>query len=160
MTTRLPTSAADFVRSINEHDPAAFIALFADSAVVVDVDVDRKVRGLDAIKAWSEKEIFTPLVTLDVIGVAVHGDETIVTAKVDGEFDRTGLPDPLIMDNVIRAEGGRIASLTCRLTVERVDPSIRETRRSPRGEKCLLSMTDRPTRGPRADSIGSRCECN
>jgi hypothetical protein len=33
-------------------------------------------------------------VTLEVTAVAAKGGETIVTTKVDGNFDRTGLPDP------------------------------------------------------------------
>jgi hypothetical protein len=32
MSTRLPPIAADYVRSINDHDPAAFHALFAEKA--------------------------------------------------------------------------------------------------------------------------------
>jgi hypothetical protein len=53
MTAELPLAAAAYVRSINDHDAAAFIALFADSAIVNDVG--REFRGLTAIKAWSEK---------------------------------------------------------------------------------------------------------
>jgi hypothetical protein len=78
-------------------------------------------RGLAAIKAWSEKEIFIPLVTLEVIGVVVHGEETILTTKVDGNFDRTGLPDPVIINAAIQADGGRIVSLTCRLAGEGIE---------------------------------------
>src|SRR2546426_12608180 len=117
MTTAFPPAVAAYVRSINHHDAGAFIALFADSAVVNDVG--REFRGLAAIKAWSEKEIFAPLVTLDVIGVADDGLETVLTTRVDGNFDRTGLPDPVIISHAIKADGGRIVSLTCRLTGER-----------------------------------------
>jgi hypothetical protein len=38
-----------------------------------------------------------------------------VTVKVDGTFDRTGLPNPLVMDPCVTVVGDRIASLTCRL---------------------------------------------
>jgi hypothetical protein len=117
MTTQLPAAAAAYVRSINDHDAGAFIALFADSAVVNDAG--REFRGLAAIKAWSEKEIFAPLVTLEVIGVADHGVETVITTRVDGNFDRTGLPDPVMINHSITAAGARIISLTCRLTGER-----------------------------------------
>ena len=117
MTTELPPAAAAYIRSINDHDAAAFIALFADSAVVNDVG--REFRGRAAIKAWSEQDIFAPLVTLEVIGVADHGVETVVTTRVDGNFDRTGLPDPVIIDHSIRIAEGRIIELTCRLAGER-----------------------------------------
>ena len=117
MTTALPPAAAAYVGSINDHDADAFIGLFADTAVVNDVG--REFRGLAAIKAWSEKEIFAAQVTLEVIGVAHQGVETVLTTRVDGNFDRTGLPDPVIINHSIKAAGGRIVGLTCRLAGER-----------------------------------------
>jgi hypothetical protein len=54
-------------------------------------------------------------VTLEVIDVADRDGETIVTTKVDGNFDRTGLPNPVIINHHITAEGGKIVRLTCRL---------------------------------------------
>lgn len=116
MTTPLPPTAAAYVRAINDHDPAAFIPLFAEGAVVRDIG--REFRGPAAIAAWSESEIFTPQVTLEVIDVADRGGETVVTAKVDGNFDRTGLPDPVVIDHRITSEGGKIVDLTCRLVGE------------------------------------------
>ena len=41
--------------------------------------------------------------------------ETLITTKVDGNFDRTGLPDPVVIIHHITVEGDRIARLTCRL---------------------------------------------
>jgi hypothetical protein len=37
-----------------------------------------------------------------------------VTAKVDGTFDRTGLPDPLVLSHHITVKEGKIAMLRCR----------------------------------------------
>jgi hypothetical protein len=88
MTIQLSPTAAAYVRSINDHDPAAFNALFAGGAVVNDVG--REFRGTDAIKAWSDREIFDAQVTLEVIDVAEHDCETVLTSNVDGTFDRTG----------------------------------------------------------------------
>jgi ketosteroid isomerase-like protein len=116
MTTKLPAPAAAYVRSINDHDAAAYMALFADGALVNDAG--REFRGRAAIKAWSDREVFAPLVTLEVIDVAERGGETIVTTKVDGNFDRTGLPDPVIIDHHITAGAGKIVGLTCRLAGE------------------------------------------
>lgn len=113
MKTELPPTAAAYVRSINDHDAAPFIALFSDSAVVDDNG--REFKGRAAIKAWSDREVFAPLVTLEVVEVARRGDQTVVTTRVDGNFDRTGLPDPVIIDHAIMTEGGRIIGLTCRL---------------------------------------------
>jgi len=113
MTTQLPPTASSYVRSINDHDPAAFIALFADGAVVNDVG--REFRGRAAIKAWSDREIFDAQVTLEVIDVADREGETVVTTKVDGTFDRTGLPNPVIINHHITAQDGKIVGVTCRL---------------------------------------------
>jgi hypothetical protein len=113
MTNQLPAAASAYVRSINDHDAATFAALFAAGAVVNDVG--REFRGAAAIKDWSEREVFGPRVTLDVIGVADRAGETVVTTRVDGNFDRTGLPDPVVINHHIIAEGGKIVALTCRL---------------------------------------------
>jgi hypothetical protein len=117
MTTQLPATAAAYVRAINGRDAAAFIALFADTAVVNDVG--REFRGRAAIKDWSDREIFAARVTLEVIDVADRDGETVITTKVEGNFDRTGLPDPVIINHHITAEGGKIVGLTCRLAAER-----------------------------------------
>src|SRR6266516_5266009 len=113
MTKQMSPTAAAYVRSINEHDPATFNALFAEGAVVNDNG--REFRGSASIKAWSDREIFDAQVTLEIIDVADRDGETVVTTKVDGNFDRTGLPDPVIIDHQITADGGKIVGLTCRL---------------------------------------------
>ena len=117
MTTPLPQTVAAYIRAINHHDAAAFITLFADGAVVNDVG--REFRGLAAIKAWSDREIFEAQVALEVVDVADRNGETVVTAKVDGNFDRTGLPDPLILSHHIMVEGDKIVGLTCQLAGEK-----------------------------------------
>jgi len=113
MTIQLPPTAAAYVRSINSQDAGGFLALFADDATVDDVG--REFQGRAAIKAWSDREIFAPLVTLDVMGVAERAGEIVLTSKVDGNFDKTGLPDPVIIDHFLTTDGGRIVRLTCRL---------------------------------------------
>jgi hypothetical protein len=116
MTTQLPTIASAYVRSINDHDPDAFIALFANDAVVNDVG--REFRGIAAIKTWSDREIFDAQVTLEVIDMVERDGENVVTTKVDGNFDRTGLPEPVIINHHITAKSGRIVGLACRLAGE------------------------------------------
>jgi hypothetical protein len=118
MSTNLTQPVAAYIRATNDHDAAAFIALFADGAVVNDVG--REFRGPAAIKAWSDREIFDARVTLEVIDAADRDGETVVTAKVDGNFDRTGLPDPLILTHHITVEGAKIVRLACRLAGEKV----------------------------------------
>ncbi len=113
MTTQLPALARSYVEAINGHDPAAFLSLFADHAIVDDAG--REFRGLDAIKAWSDREIFAAEVTLEVIDHSERDGESVITSKVDGNFDRTGLPDPVIITHRIAVDGDKITGLTCRL---------------------------------------------
>src|SRR5262249_16039686 len=95
------------------HDAALFISLFADNAVVDDIG--REFCGPADSKAWSDREVFGVQVTLEVIDIANHDGETIITAKVDGTFDRTGLPDPLILVHYLAFEDNKIVRLRCRL---------------------------------------------
>jgi hypothetical protein len=82
----LPPTAA-CVRSTDDYNPAAFNALFAEGTTVSDAD--REFRRAAAIDAGREARVF-----LEVVHVANQGGETVVTTKVDGNFARTGFPDP------------------------------------------------------------------
>ncbi|MBK9387294.1 MAG: nuclear transport factor 2 family protein [Planctomycetes bacterium] len=111
ISKRLPQPVAAYIRATNEHDVAAFIACFTEDAEVNDAA--REFRGIEAIRAWSEREIVAPRVTLEVLDVAKINGEVIVTTKVDGNFDRTGLPDPVIIDHHVTLANERICRLTC-----------------------------------------------
>jgi hypothetical protein len=81
-------------------------------------DVGREIRGIAAIKEWANREIFAVHVTLEVMEVVERDSQTIVTMKIDGTFDRAGLPDPLLMEHCFTVAGDKIAALTCRLAGE------------------------------------------
>jgi hypothetical protein len=81
-------------------------------------DVGREFRGAAAIKDWAAREIFAVNVRLDVMEVVERDGQTIVTVKIDGTFDRTGLPDPLLMNHSFTVADDKIATLTCRLAGE------------------------------------------
>jgi hypothetical protein len=109
MKPQVPTLIESYVRATNSHDAASFLSLFADSAVVQDIN--REFRGTDSIKAWSDREIFDVRVTLEVIDFTSRDGEAIVTAEVDGTFDRTGLPDPLILVHYFAVKDDKIVRL-------------------------------------------------
>src|SRR4029079_9657373 len=92
----------------------AFAETAADENATVN-DAGREFRGLAAIKKWSDREIMDAQVRFDVLDIAQSNDEVTVTTKVDGNFDRTGLPDPVIISHHITAAGDKIVGLTCRL---------------------------------------------
>lgn len=113
MPVTLPKAAANYIHATNTHDAQAFIRCFDENAIVLDAG--RELRGLADIKTWSDHEIMEPLVTLEVRSVAERGGDVIITTQVEGNFDRTGLPDPLIIDHQITLADGRITRLQCRL---------------------------------------------
>jgi len=108
-TLNLPEPVASYVRAVNAGATDVFRASFADDAVVVDVN--RELRGLDAITAWAGADIFGAHVHFDVLDVTERQGRTIVRVQIDGTFDRTGLPDPLVMNHEFRVAEGKIAEL-------------------------------------------------
>ena len=111
--TTMPKPVEAYIRAINDRDADAFQSSFAPDAVVKDVG--REIRGITAIKEWADREIFAANVTLEVMAVVERDSQTVVTVKVDGTFDRTGLPNPLVMDHCFIIAGERIVALACRL---------------------------------------------
>jgi len=105
----LPEPIDKYLRAVNAGAKEEFPASFADDAVVVDVN--RELRGLDAITAWAAADIFGAHVKLDVLDITERQGRTIVSIKIDGTFDRTGLPDPLVMSHEFTVAEGKIAEL-------------------------------------------------
>ena len=108
-TNNLPEPVASYVRAVNAGAREEFRATFASDAVVVDVN--RELSGLDAITDWASADIFGARVHVDILNVTERQGRTLVLLKVDGTFDRTGLPDPLVMGHEFRLAEGKIAEL-------------------------------------------------
>jgi ketosteroid isomerase-like protein len=109
MTTELTGVAAEYVRAVNAHDTAAVVALFADDAYVNDAR--REFQGIEAIGKWIAKEITGDNVTMTVREVLERPDETILRSLYDGDFDRSGLPDEIVLTDYLRLRDGKIDSL-------------------------------------------------
>jgi hypothetical protein len=60
-------------------------------------DARREFVGRDAILASADKEIFGDNVTLAVERAYEQHGNIIVHGRVDGNFDKTNLPDPVIL---------------------------------------------------------------
>lgn len=116
MAIKLPVLADAYVRATNGGDAAAYIGLFADAAVVDDGG--REFHGRNDIEEWSQQEVFAVQVRLEVTDVSGSDDDTLLTTIVDGNFDKSGLPDPVVITHRIESSNGRIARLTCRLAEE------------------------------------------
>ena len=81
----LPEPVANYVRAVNAGATDVFRTSFAADAVVVDVN--RELRGLDAITAWASADIFGAQVHFDVLDVTERLGRTIVNVQIDGTFD-------------------------------------------------------------------------
>jgi hypothetical protein len=110
VTTHLSGVFADYVKAVNAQDTDGIIALFAPDAYVNDAR--REIRGVDAIRRWIEKEIVGDHITMEVREVGQHYDETIVSSRYDGDFDKTNLPSEVILTDYFHVLEGRIVSLT------------------------------------------------
>jgi hypothetical protein len=105
----LPWPIANYLRAVNAGAKEELPASFADDAVVVDLN--RELRGLDAITTWAGADIFAVHVRFDVLDVTERPGRTVVRVKIDGTFDRTGLPDPLVMNHEFKVAEGKISEL-------------------------------------------------
>ena len=110
MTTSLPPAVAGYLAAVNAHDLDAMVAAFAPDAYVNDAR--REINGVGAIRRWAEKEMVGDQVTMDVREVVEHYGETIVRSRYDGTYDKTNLPDELILTDYFRVRDGKIVSLT------------------------------------------------
>jgi len=107
--TELTGVVAEHIRAINDHDIDAALATFADDAYVNDNR--REFVGIDAIRRWIAKEMVGDNVTIEVREVLDHHGDTIVRGAYDGTYDKTNLPDELILTNYFSVRDGRIVSM-------------------------------------------------
>jgi ketosteroid isomerase-like protein len=107
--TRLTGTLAEHFRAVNAFDLDAVVATFADDALVNDAH--REFWGIDAIRAWVAKEMVGDHVTMEVTEVVDHHGDTYVRARYDGDYDKTNLPDELILTSYFSVRDGKIARL-------------------------------------------------
>jgi hypothetical protein len=109
MIMTLPKAITEYVEASNAFDGDRLAAVFADDAMVNDAR--REFWGLEAIKRWSDKEIIGDKVTMEVTEAKEHYGEFIVDALMDGEFDKTNLPDVLILSHYFTVRDDKIVTL-------------------------------------------------
>jgi hypothetical protein len=89
---------------------AELTGVIADHIAAVN-GAHREIVGIDAIRRWVTREMTGDKVTFDVQEVIDHHGDVIVRAAYDGQYDKTNLPNPLIMSNYFSVRDGRIVSL-------------------------------------------------
>ena len=94
---------------MNAFDEDAIVATFADDALVNDVR--REFWGKDAIRRWLREEIVGDHVTIEPIDLIEHHKQTILRGRYDGEYDKTNLPDELILTSYFTVRDREIVTL-------------------------------------------------
>jgi hypothetical protein len=107
--TELTGVVAEHVSAVNAGDIDAVMATFAPDAYVNDAH--REFVGAEAIRRWVAREITGDKVSIDVREVLDHHGDTIVRGAYDGTFDRTNLPDEIVLSNYVSVRDGKIVSL-------------------------------------------------
>jgi ketosteroid isomerase-like protein len=108
-TTELPDVVAEHIAAVNACDVDAIVATFAADAIVNDNH--REIQGVDAIRRFVEKEFVGDRVSMEVREVIDHHGDVIVRARYDGTYDKSNLPDELILTNYFRLRDQLISSL-------------------------------------------------
>ena len=107
--TELTGVIADHIAAVNALDTDAIMATFADDAYVNDTR--REFAGASEIRRWVDKEMVGDKVQIEVREVLDHYGDTIVRGSYTGDFDKTGLPDELVLSNYFSVRDGKIVSL-------------------------------------------------
>jgi hypothetical protein len=113
ISNSLPQVVKDHIRAHNTSDPELPMATLAPDALLNDNR--REFLGHDAIRKWADKEIFGDKVTLDPQVAYEQYGSIIVRCKVDGTFDKSKLPDPLVLTYYFNLRDNLITQLVIML---------------------------------------------
>jgi hypothetical protein len=109
MSTELPAIVAEHIAAVNAMDTDRIVATFAPDAYVNDNR--REIWGTDAIRAFMAKEFVGDHVTMEVREVIDHYGDIVVRARYDGTYDKTNLPEELVMTSYFGIREDKIISL-------------------------------------------------
>jgi ketosteroid isomerase-like protein len=110
MTTDLTGVVADYVAAVNAHDTDAIVATFAEDAYINDNR--REITGNESIRRFVAKEFVGDQLTIEAREVRAHYGDIIMQAKYDGTYDKTNLPEELILTSYFGVREDKIVSLT------------------------------------------------
>jgi hypothetical protein len=107
---KLPSILAEHIDAVNSFNTNRIVNTFATDAYVNDNR--REIWGADAIWKFMNKEFVGDKVTMEVREIVDNYGDIIVRAKYDGTYDKTNLPDELIMTSYFSIRDDKIVSLT------------------------------------------------
>ena len=92
----IPAPVREFFDAMNKHDTPGIVALFPADGLINDVQ--REFWGPAAMTRFVDREISgVKVVATRVVESKEHYGDYIISVEVDGDYDKTGLPDPLIL---------------------------------------------------------------
>jgi hypothetical protein len=100
---------AEHIAAVNAFDLDRVVATFAEDALVNDDH--REFRGIEAIRTWVAKEMVDDHVTIEVVEARQQHGITVVDGRYDGDYDKTNLPDELILTSYFGVDDGKITTL-------------------------------------------------
>jgi hypothetical protein len=107
--TAMDAVVAEHLAAVNACDEDAIMATFADDALVNDAH--REFWGAEAIRRWVAREMVGDRVSIEVTEVIDHHGQAVVRGRYNGDFDRTNLPDEIILTNYFTVRDGKIVTL-------------------------------------------------
>jgi ketosteroid isomerase-like protein len=105
---KIPSIIGAFVKASNDHDSNAVVALFSDHAVVHDEG--KEMRGLTAIKEWSDQTSQKYQFRIEPTAIVEGGQEIILTATLTGDFPGS----PISLDFEFTVKNSQIVTLIIR----------------------------------------------
>lgn len=113
----IPEPIKSAINAANDHDTNRFLSNFVETSVLTDEG--QEYHGIEAIRKFSDEKLIGANVTFGIKDIKSSGNKTVVTADVDGDFDKTGLPDPFVMALHFETFGPKIERLSFRLPEEK-----------------------------------------
>ncbi|KQX46850.1 hypothetical protein [Paenibacillus sp. Root444D2] len=105
----MPAAVETYFTSANKTQLEAFTSAFDKDALILDNH--REIKGMNAIKSWCEAEIIGPNVTFEIVDTDYTNNYIVVTAKVNGDFDKSNLPNPLLLKHQFLVNNDKIKEL-------------------------------------------------
>jgi hypothetical protein len=107
---QMPTPVRQYFTAMNTFDSSGMVSAFADDALVNDVQ--REFWGAESIQRWTDREIVGDrVVTTRFTDVRRHHGDYVVGAEIDGEYDKIGVPDPLVLTFYFSLDDDEISRL-------------------------------------------------
>jgi hypothetical protein len=106
----LPQAVVQFIQGVNAGDLESLLSAFAEDAFVNDQLCEYW--GAEAIRRWAVQELIGKALTIEVVEARAHYAHLILSAQVDGDFDKLGLPNPLLLHFYFTHCWGKLVQLT------------------------------------------------